>query len=140
MIGGSYSASDQPVTTARGWASRVDADPREAWAAGLTSENCVTLTCGQTFLLLAPERGGTRGHWQCVWDHVETWSDALAIWAHLRALPHVSRVRCLPSAKLRALPAAVVGAAAAAMRAQGWALWTGDEWVIERIGGGDNGQ
>ena len=130
MLDHTYSPSDTPVEVERGF-GRLDLDAQKAWASGLTPGNCMTMTCGRTFLLLAPDRGLAPGHWQVVYDHVETWAEALAIWSHLRIVPRMARVRAWPSEKLRSLPAPVKAAATAAMARQGWDLNMGDhEWTI----------
>ena len=89
MLDGSYTPSEARVALTRG--PGEVAEYAEAWAAGLTGENCFVARCGGTFLLIAPERGGAPGCWQVVWDRVETWGEALAIWARLKDMPGLAR-------------------------------------------------
>ncbi|WP_420012162.1 hypothetical protein [Tateyamaria sp.] len=131
MLGGSYTPDAAEVRVEPGWGGYADAG--EAWAAGLRSDSCFTAVCGSTWLVLAPERGGPVGHWQVVWDHVDTWAEALAIWRRLGQAAHLVNIRALPSARLRALPLRILKSAVASMASQGWELVTGDEWVLRRV-------
>ena len=132
MLDGSYSASDTPVTVTAG-PDLERITKAEAWAAGLNDRNTFTVACGDTWLILARERPpASEGAWQKVYDHVETWGEALAIYRALQGSPHIKSVRALPSDKLRNLSKITLAAARRAMRAEGWILDTGDEWIMTR--------
>lgn len=132
MLDHSYSASDMPVAVQPGPVIGL-VTAAEAWAAAVTARNACTAQCGATWLLLAQERPPAGpGHWQVVYDHVETWSEALAIWRVLAGSPHIQVVRARPSGKLAGLPGMILKAAKRAMAREGWALETGADWIIRR--------
>ena len=130
MLDFALSPSDKPVTITRGYGDLVT-DEHERFMTGLTADNCILLECGDTHILLAQERGKV-DHWQMVFDHVETWAEALAIWQTLQKTNAIRRVRAYPSPKLTKLGKLQIGAAARAMERAGWTLDAGDEWIITR--------
>ncbi len=135
-LAGSYTPSDAPVQIERGHSAAPVADA-ELWPAGLRDDNCFTARCGQTWLLIAPERGGAQGQWQVVHDHVETWGEALALWRRMQAIPNFDVIRALPGERLRDLPVVALTAAKAALSREGWTLGVGDEWILRRAKDGE---
>ena len=163
MLDRSYKPSDAPVQVASGPVIGL-VTAEEAWAAGVTANNSFTARCGDTWVLLAQERpgavslahlstpdpddlaqgrttvpGSTKA-WQMVYDHFETWGEALAIWRALRNTGRIGVIRCLPSPKLKGLARPLLAAAQRAMAREGWVLEAGDEWILKRVGEGTDGQ
>ena len=130
MLDFALSPSNKPVTITRGYGDLVT-DEHERFMTGLTDDNCILLECGDTHILLAQERGEWND-WQVVFDHVETWAEALKIWQHLQKTNTIRRVRAYPSPKLSNLGKVQIGAAARAMERAGWTLDAGAEWIITR--------
>jgi len=130
MLDFSLSPSDKPVTINRGYGELVT-DEHERFMTGLTADNCILLECGDTHILLAQERGKLE-NWQVVFDHVQTWAEALAIWQQLQKTSTIRRVRAYPSPKLSDLGKVQIGAAKRAMDRAGWTLDAGAEWIITR--------
>ena len=105
---------------------------------GIVSGGALTLRCGKTIVVLAPDRGSVSGQWQVVLDHVETWSEALAIWRAMASGTNFKSIRAWPSEKLRDLNPLVRQAMEKAMETEGWILAVDPlEWTITRALAGD---
>ena len=143
MLDRSYKPSDAPVQVASGPVIGL-VTAEEAWAAGVNAKNSFTARCGDTWVLLAQERPGAvpgaSEAWQMVYDHFETWGEALAIWRALRNTGRIGVIRCLPSPKLKGLARPLLAAAQRAMAREGWVLEAGDEWILKRVWEGTDGQ
>ncbi|WP_424829972.1 hypothetical protein [Ruegeria sp.] len=143
MLDRSYKPSDAPVQVASGPVIGL-VTAEEAWAAGVNANNSFTARCGDTWVLLAQERpgavSGASEAWQMVYDHFETWGEALAIWRALRNTGRIGVIRCLPSPKLKGLARPLLAAAQRAMAREGWVLEAGDEWILKRVWEGTDGQ